>query len=81
MFTPALMERDELIVETHYHVVQPGPSPGSSDNNVRSRPIKPLPYAQGVKPLLRNLTWLKVVLQLMQEDRSPTALVQHSRSE
>lgn len=50
MFTPALMERDGLIVETHYHVVQPGPVPGSSDNNVRSRPIKPLPDAQGVKP-------------------------------
>lgn len=56
-----------------------GPIPGSSDNNVWSRPIKPLPYAQGVKPLLGNLTWLKVVLQLMQGDWSPTALARHSR--
>lgn len=68
VFTPTLMERDGLIVETHYHVVQPGPIPGSSNNNVQSRPIKPLPDAQGAKPLLRSLTWLEVVLRVSQED-------------
>lgn len=68
VFTPTLMERDGLIVETHYYVVQPGPIPGSSNNNVRSRPIKPLPDTQGVKPLLRSLTWLEVVLHVLQED-------------
>lgn len=61
------MERDGLIVETHYHVVQPGPIPGSSNNNVRSRPIKPLPDAHGVKHLLGSLTWLNVVLHVLQE--------------
>lgn len=58
----ALMERDGLIVETHHHAAEPSSIGSSSNNSVRSRPIKLLPDARRVKPLLKKLTWLKVVL-------------------